>query len=122
MYMLARETYFLEDIRLRMLLPATETYSQVMAQRKKKEREIDNSFFATDAMVNREWTGSNQSQRYAIIGLAVHGFHQKMCVNSKFHQPSELCVCKTCDQLCEQYHFDKCKKRTGTLNELIKSA
>ena len=64
---------------------------------------------------------SNQSQRYAIIGLTVHGFYHKMCINTKFHQPSEQCVCKICEQACERYHFHKCKKRTGTLNDFIKS-
>jgi len=121
MYMLARETYFLEDLRFRLLLPPTEAYRKAISQRRQKEREIESSFFATDAMVNRDWTGSNQSQRYAIIGLTVHGFHHKMCINTKFHQPSEQCVCKICEQACERYHFHKCKKRTGTLNDLIKS-
>ena len=114
MYMLARETYFLEDLRLR-LLPPTEAYRKAITQRRQKEMEIESSFFATDAMVNRDWTGSNQSQRYAVIGLTVHGFHHKMCTNTKFHLPSEQCVCKICEQACERYHIHKCK-RTGSLN------
>ena len=118
-YMLARETFFLEDLRLKMLLPATEPYKEVIARRKQKEREIDSTFFATDAMVNREWTNSNQTQRYSIIGLSIHGFHHKICNNSKFHHPNEECTCKICKQKCEQYHFSICKARTQTLKELI---
>lgn len=119
-YMLTRETFFLEDLRCSMLLPATDSYNRVLERRKQKEREIDINFFATDAMVNREWTRSNQTQRYAIVGLAIHGFHHKMCRNVKFHQPSDQCVCKMCDRKCETYHFNVCKKRTATLSELIK--
>ncbi|KAJ4433196.1 hypothetical protein ANN_15453 [Periplaneta americana] len=72
--MLARETPFLEDLRIRMMLPATEPYKDVAERRKQKEREIEKEFFATDAMTNREWTSSNQPQRHAIIGLATHDF------------------------------------------------
>ncbi|KAJ4431484.1 hypothetical protein ANN_20082 [Periplaneta americana] len=92
-YMLARETPFLEDLRIRMMLTATEPYKDVAERRKQKEREIEKEFFATDAMTNREWTSSNQPQRHAIIGLATHGFHHKLCKTVKFHQPSDSCEC-----------------------------
>ena len=119
-YMLARETLFLEDMRYAMLLPATDPYKNVTNTRKQKEKQIEEEFYSSDAMVNREWTRSNQPQRRAIIGLATHGFHHKMCKNSKYHQPSDLCECKICEQKCERYHFKQCKRWTGSLNDLIK--
>ena len=105
-----------------MLLPATDPYKNVTNTRKQKEKQIEEEFYSSDAMVNREWTRSNQPQRRAIIGLATHGFHHKMCKNSKYiyHQPSDLCECKICEQKCERYHFKQCKRWTGSLNDLIK--
>ena len=119
-YALARETFFLEDLRLKILLTATEPYKKVIEKKKQREKEIDEEFYASDAMVNREWTGSNQPQRHRIIGLATHGYHHKMCKNTKFHQPSDSCECKICDQKCERYHYKQCRIWTGSLNELIK--
>ena len=40
-YMLARETFFSEDIRLKMPLQAIEPYNVVISRRKQKERERD---------------------------------------------------------------------------------
>ncbi|PSN38223.1 hypothetical protein C0J52_22208 [Blattella germanica] len=119
-YTLARETLFLEDMRYSMLLPATDPYKNVTYTRKQKEKQIEEEFYSSDAMVNREWTRSNQPQRRAIIGLATHGFHHKMCKNNKYHQPSDICECKICEQKCERYHFKQCKRWTGSLNDLIK--
>ncbi|KAJ4428704.1 hypothetical protein ANN_25697 [Periplaneta americana] len=103
-----------------MMLTATEPYKDVAERRKQKEREIEKEFFATDAMTNREWTSSNQPQRHAIIGLATHGFHHKLCKTVKFHQPSDSCECKLCEQKCGRYHFKQCRRWTGSLNDLIK--
>ena len=27
-----------------------------------------------------------------------------------FHEPSNSCKCTLCDQLCERYHLERCKK------------
>ena len=120
MYLLARETYFIEDLRIEMTLPSNKSYNEVIAQRAEKQRGVDTRFFCTDAMIYRDWTKPNQQQRYAIIGLAIHGYHHKMCQNPRFHQPDEKCVCKYCIKECDRYHVLECKNRIGSLNDLIK--
>lgn len=120
MYLLARETFFIEDLRMKMALPSNESYNEVIARRTTKQRGVDSNFFCTDAMIYRDWTKPNQPQRYAIVGLAIHGYHHKMCQNSRFHQPDEKCVCKFCVKKCELYHFSECRNRIGSLTDLIK--
>lgn len=113
MYLLARETFFIGDLRVKMALPSNESYNEVIARRTTKQRGVDSNFFCTDAMIYRDWTKPNQSQRYAIVGLAIHGYHHKMCQNSRFHQPDEKCVCKFCVKKCELYHFSECRKTSS---------
>lgn len=115
-YAITRETYFLDDVRNTMLLPSAEAYRKAIARKKQKEKENNTEFFGTDAMINTQWMESNQPQRHAIVGLAIHGYHHLMCTNKKFHQPNDQCVCES----CEQYHYDKCKKRSRSLRELIR--
>ena len=97
-YAIARETYFLEDVRNKILLPSTEAYREAIARRKQKEKEINPNFFGTDAMVNRQWMENNQPQRHAIVGLAIHGYHHLMCTTKEFHHSNDKCVCKTCEK------------------------
>ncbi|KAJ4438679.1 hypothetical protein ANN_14626 [Periplaneta americana] len=120
MYLLARETFFIEDLRMKMALPSNESYNEAIARRTTKQRGVDSIFFCTDAMIYRDWIKPNQPQRYAIVGLTIHGYHHKMCQNSRFHQTDEKCVCKFCVKKCELYHFSECRNRIGSLTDLIK--
>ena len=52
-YLLTRETFFVEDIRIRMLLPNTGPYKEVVDGRLRKQKEVEESFFTTDAMTDR---------------------------------------------------------------------
>lgn len=119
-YELTRETFFLEDIRLRHLLASTGPYAELIEERRAKRTEIDPEFYGTGAMTDRTWTKENQPQRHIIIKLATHGFHHKMCKNKVFHEPCEACVCELCGKFCERYHILKCNRRTRSISEYSK--
>jgi hypothetical protein len=46
---------------------------------KGRERKIQQDFYATDVMINRNWTKANQELRHVLTGLAVHDYHHKLC-------------------------------------------
>ena len=119
-YELARETLLIEDIRYSKLLPYTSNVAELLRIRREKKAAIWEDFTEREAMVDRNWSGPNQKMRSVIIRLAVHSFHHKFCGKTYFHHPSENCVCKLCEKQCERYHFEKCGKRTKSLNEYSK--
>lgn len=119
-YELARETFLIEDIRINMQLPHTPQEADLLRIRREKRAEIWWDFYATDAMVDRRWTGPNRELRSAMARLAVHGFHHRFCRKVYFHDPDEDCVCKFCDKHCERYHFKRCAIYTKSLIELSK--
>ena len=119
-YMLARETFLIEDIRYNLLLPSTPQAEEHLRRRRQKREEIWPEFFTTEAMLNRKWSGPNQELRSAITRLSIHGFHHKLCSKSYYHEPTEDCRCKLCGEECERYHFNICAKRVNTLSEYSK--
>jgi len=44
-------------------------------------------------------------------------YHHVICNNPSFHEPSDSCKCTLCDQLCERYHLERCKKRTRSIKD-----
>ncbi|KAJ4448805.1 hypothetical protein ANN_00196 [Periplaneta americana] len=100
-YEMTRETFYVEDIRLQILLQSTQPYRDLLERREDKRRTIDPDFYATGAMVDRNWTKENQTQRRAITRFAIHGFHHKLCKTKSYHEPCESCVCELCDLKCE---------------------
>lgn len=121
-YLLARETFLIQDIRTRMLLPNTAAYEDLLKDLQQKRAEVEEEFYASSAMIDRRWTGTNQQMRHVVNRLAVHGFHHKTCSISRFHQVSELCVCKYCGNSCGKYHVLWCKKQEKTVTELSAEA
>ncbi|KAJ4443117.1 hypothetical protein ANN_04767 [Periplaneta americana] len=89
-YEMTRETFYVEDIRLQILLQSTQPYKDLLERREDKRRTIDPDFYATGAMVDRNWTKENQTQRHAITRFAIRGFHHKF-----YHE--QFCVCELCD-------------------------
>ena len=55
-YVLARGTFLIEDLRTQMLLQYTPAYEELLREPQWKRDSIEESFYSTDAMVNREWT------------------------------------------------------------------
>ena len=63
-YELARETFLIEDLRIKYFLPCTENWTKLLTERKEKRMDIWPEFYATEAMINRTWTGTNQDSRH----------------------------------------------------------
>jgi hypothetical protein len=93
---------------------------QDVSIRKKKREEIWQDFYATDAMLNRNWTKAKQELRHVVTRLAVLGYHHKLCKRAYFHNPDTECVCSLCDNKCDRYHITLCKKWTKSVTEYSK--
>ena len=113
-YILARETFLLEDIRLSHLLPETPAVKEVLQERRRKEEDVWSKFYTTDAVLYRDWTQANYELRHIVTRFVVHGFHHKLCTNKHFHKPSPQCVC---GNECEGYHVLTCDQRHDSLTK-----
>ncbi|KAJ4433018.1 hypothetical protein ANN_15275, partial [Periplaneta americana] len=99
------------------LLPCSKRAEELLLERRKKREEISQEFFATNAMVDRNWTGPNCDLRRDLTKLAVHGFHHKLCTKPGFHEPTEQCVCNLCEKHCSRYHFTIFPSRIRSLKD-----
>mgnify|MGYP000250499100 CR=1 FL=1 len=117
-YELAREPFLMEELRLK--LGPTTNWAKLLRERQNKRKDIWPEFYTTNAMNTRTWMGTNQHLRHIITGLAVHGYHHKLCKKKTFHDPSNDCVCELCDNQCDRYHITNCSKRTKSINEYVK--
>jgi hypothetical protein len=70
LYELAKETFLVEGLRINLLLPSPESATKLLEERKKKREEIWQDFYATDTMLNRNWTKANQELRHVVTRLA----------------------------------------------------
>ncbi|KAJ4430781.1 hypothetical protein ANN_19372 [Periplaneta americana] len=91
-----------------------EPYSEHLKRREAKRREIGPDFYATNSMLERNWTKENREQRHVLTRLAIHGFHHKICSDKTYHNPSDSCVCELCSQRCDRYHITVCHNRLRT--------
>lgn len=119
-YVMTKETFLLEEIRLQLAIQMTAQLKAAIDERKEKEKEIWEEFFTTDAVTNDDWKGPNFELRHLVTRLAVHGFHNKICSNNRYHDPSDNCVCSLCAKMCERYHILRCEKRKKTLTQYSK--
>jgi hypothetical protein len=102
-YVLARETYAIEDICHKLLLPNTAAYDDLLQELNAQRKEIRLEFYCTDTMGNTEWMHVNYTLRNLMMRLAVHGFHHKIRSVQNYHAIGEQCVCKLCGNTCERY-------------------
>lgn len=116
-YVLARETFLVEDLRMQMLLPATPAYEELLRELREKRESLEESFYCTDAMVNKEWMQAEYELRHMMTRFAVHGFHHRVCARKSFHRASQECICTLCGEQCDTYHVMECKKRTVSLTQ-----
>ena len=114
-YVLAREPFLLEEFRTKWDLPYTPNWRKALDERTRKQEDIWEEFYSTEAMVNRTWTGTNQDLRHFITSLAVHGYHHRVCRNQSFHEPDISCVCELCENFCDRYHAITCRNRNSSL-------
>ena len=74
-----------------------------------KRDSTEESFYSTDAMVNREWT---QEEYDLMTRFAIHGFHHRVCSRTTFHLANHEYICLLCSEQCDIYHVMECKRRT----------
>ena len=115
-YELARETFFIEDLRLHLLLPSTRQYDSLLQELNTKRSLIWLEFYTTEAMTSKTWWGANYDLRHTVTRFAVHGFHHKICVVKSYHIPGPGCVCELCGRACDRYHALICCQRHLSLN------
>lgn len=120
-YVLTKEQFFIEELRLDLLLPATEAYKDLLRELTTKKQEIWPEFFATDAMIYRDWTDARYDLRHIMTRVAVHGFHHQICTTEKYHNPEDKCKCKFCGSKCDRYHVMWCKNRGTSLTDFCKT-
>lgn len=119
-YLLARETFLIEDLRTNMILPRTNASEQLLTTLREKREATPEEFYGTGAMIDRQWTKENCELRHVITRLAVHGFHHRICKTTAYHEPNDLCECSLCGKKCERYHIELCSKRTKSISEYAK--
>jgi hypothetical protein len=82
-YALARETFLLDDLMLKHLLPRTSEVKAVLRSRQRKQEEIWQDFYATETITTDSWKQENQEIRHLVTRLAVYDFHTRVCINKK---------------------------------------
>ena len=112
-YLIAGESYFIEDIRTCFNLPSTQAYEDVIIERRQKATAVPKEIMETDAMKTDVWKGPNFLLRHLYTRFAAHGFHGKICQDASYHDPKEDCRCRLCDEPCSRYHLLKWKPRTS---------
>lgn len=116
-YLLARETFLIEDIKLRYMLQHTKAFENQLRTMEEKRENVWPEFYGTEAMINRTWTAPNFKLRHVVTRLSTHGFHHLICRNKNFHDPNIACVCELCNKGCERYHIEQCPKRIKSISE-----
>ena len=116
-YILAREQFYIEELRFTMLLPNTKGYEELLQEMRQKRDEVWSDFYGTDAMASRDWMQCNYELRHVMTRFAVHGFHHQICVIARYHQPGPGCECKRCGKVCERYHVMTCGQREESLTK-----
>ncbi|KAJ4443564.1 hypothetical protein ANN_05237 [Periplaneta americana] len=114
-YVLARETFSVEDLRLRMLLPSAPACEELLRELRMKRDSISESFYNTDAMVNKEWMRAEYELRHVVTRFAIHGFHHRNCTRKSFHQACHECICVLYSEQCDTYDALYCNKRSVSL-------
>ncbi|PSN56485.1 hypothetical protein C0J52_08460 [Blattella germanica] len=88
-YVMARENFLIEETGWKHLLPKTEEVKEVIRKMKRKQEEIEEDFYTTEAVLNSTWKGVNQELRHVVVTrMSAHGFHSRVCKNDKYHEPS----------------------------------
>ena len=87
-YVLALVTFLIEDLGTQMLLQRTPSYEELLQG---KRDSIEESFYITVAMVNREWTHEEYDLRHAMTRFAINCFHHRVYSRKTFHQANQEC-------------------------------
>jgi hypothetical protein len=112
-YELMRQPLYIEELRTRILLPATRAYQVFLQELHAKKADIWIDFYRTDTMTTSDWKEPGYKLRHSVTRYAAHGFHHRLCRRKNYHDPDLKCICEFCGKLCERYHGEVCTKRTS---------
>lgn len=114
-YYLCSECTFVEEMDLRGIeFDRVEMTRYLDHRREKVEQLMDMDCIWGPALSNIIWKQELQTPlRVAICRLTSHGFHHRLCRNSRFHTPSEECRCKLCGASASLYHIEACPAFIG---------
>ena len=108
-YLLARETFLIEDLWTMYPYPTQQPQRISSNHSLKEEKKYLRTF-----MEQEPWsTGIGQQQTLKCDTR----WQDLQCNNPSFHEPSDSCKRTLCDQLCERYHLERCKKRTRSIKD-----
>jgi hypothetical protein len=107
-YLLTGESTMLERLVKIFGLRRTDAYEAFLETWERKFAEIDAEFLQTEAMKDERWKRPLYERRHVICREAIHGFHHVFCQQETFHVVNENCICKFCEERCEQYHMTRC--------------
>lgn len=110
-YELARELFYTEELRYRLMMPSTTPFNQLQAELQAKKMEIWDDFYSSDAMTTTEWMKTDYELRHIVTRVATHGFHHRICTIKVFHIPNTECMCELCGRECERYHGGRIDKQ-----------
>lgn len=116
-YEMVKEPFYIEDLRLEMLLPSTTAYNELIEELQMKKNDIWMDFYTTEAMTNADWMEADYDLRHTVTRFAVHGFHHRICSVNGFHEPDGNCVCNLCGHRCDRYHVFNCAERKSSLTK-----
>ena len=69
-YLLARETFLIEDLRTILQLPNTLASEKLLPTLNAKREKIPQDFYGTGAMIDRSWTAANFEMRHVLTRLS----------------------------------------------------
>ena len=116
--MYLQENHSIEEIRLKLLLPAMPAYKELLQAFKLKTADIWEYFYTTDAMLNMDWMSDGYDLHHTITRLAVQYMDfTKSCVWQKLSISPMQNVYVRCEYLCKRYHVFKCVCRRESLTE-----
>jgi hypothetical protein len=116
-YLLANcKSFFVSELKDKFKLPDTPAYLEFIRIKNENLCDINPEFLKTRAMTTSDWTKPHQRDRHVFTRFAVHGFHHLICKNTSYHESSDNCVCKLCNEKqCGTYHLLKCTKKEKSL-------
>jgi hypothetical protein len=116
-YELAKEKFFVEDLKTFLMLPTTTAYKDALRDLN-DNKDMWEDIYTKKAMTNRKWTEYNYQLRHVINRIAVRGFHLKFCSKATLHEPDDECRCKLCSAPCASYRITERTAGTCSMTEL----
>ena len=78
----------------------TPAFDEYVARLEDKLADVDPEFFSTPAYTQSVWKQPMYEKRHLATRASTHGFHFKLCTNTRSHDRSPSCICRFCGFSC----------------------